>query len=210
MQTRRLIAVLLVAAIGLPALPAQAGERRIRCESGRNGRYRECRVDTDGRVEIVREFSYRRCQQWRTWGYDRRSVWVDNGCRAEFRVGRNEGGIGAGGAAVIGIIAGAAIMAAILAGRNRERGPDAVTAPEWAQGRFRGFNPKEDVSFEIDIARDGTVTGTANGSAVTGYVASGNRLVLGNAEFTVAPESWGFSAVHRDDNQNVIYFRIQR
>ena len=140
MPIRRFVAVLLVTAMTLPAFPASAAERRIRCESGRGGRYRECRVDTDGRVTLVREFSYRRCELWRTWGYDRRGVWVDRGCRAEFRVGRDGGG-GAGAAAVIGVLAGAAIMAAILAGRDSGKRTEAVEAPSWAEGRYRGFNP---------------------------------------------------------------------
>lgn len=209
MRVRRIVAGLLVAVIGLPVLPADAGERRIRCESGRGGRYRECRVDTDGRVTLIREFSNRRCHLWRTWGYDRRSVWVDQGCRAEFRVGRDDGGVGAGTAAVIGVLAGAAIMAAILARRDKDRGPDAIEAPSWTQGRYRGFNPKDDVTFEIEIARDGTVRGTANEQTLSGYLASGERLVLGNAEFTMKRETWGFSATHRDDPENVIYFRRQ-
>mgnify|MGYP001247352877 CR=1 FL=1 len=54
MRMNRWIAGILVAVMGLPVMPAQAGERRIRCESGRNGRYRECRVDTDNRVDLVR------------------------------------------------------------------------------------------------------------------------------------------------------------
>jgi len=208
MPIRRFVAAVLVTAMVLPAFSADAGERRIRCESGRGGRYRECRVDTDGRVTLAREFSYRRCQLWRTWGYDRRSIWVDQGCRAEFRVGR-DGGSGAGTAAVIGALAGAAIMAAILAGRNNDRGSDAVHAPAWAQGRYRGFNPKEDVHFEIGVERDGTVRGTANDQSMSGYFASGNRLVLGNAHFSVREEPWGFVATHRDDSESVIYFRRQ-
>lgn len=205
MRMRRLVAGILVAAIGLPALPAQAGERRIRCESGRGGRYRECRVDTDGRVQLVREFSNRRCQQWRTWGYDRRGVWVDGGCRAEFRVGRDGDGVGAG--TVIGIIAGAAILAAILASQDDDHDRDTVRPPSWAEGRYRGFSPKENVDFDIVIARDGTVTGSANDQRLSGYTASEDRLFLGQAEFRVRRESWGFSATHRDDAENVIYFR---
>lgn len=209
MPIRRLVAALLVTAMVVPAVPASAGERRIRCESDRGGRYRECRVDTDGRVSLIREYSNRRCEQWRTWGYDRRGVWVDRGCRAEFRVGRDRDGGNAGAAAVIGVLAGAAIMAAILAGRDKDRGPDAVAAPGWAQGRYRGFSPKEDVTFEIDIDRNGNVRGTANDQTVNGYFASGDRIFLGNAEFNVREESWGFSAQHRNDSENIVYFRRQ-
>ena len=114
-----------------------------------------------------------------------------------------------GGAVAIGAIAGAAILAAILAGKDKPKGKDAITAPEWMQGRFRGFNPKEDVTFTIDIARDGTVSGTANDQHVTGYTANTDRLFLGAAEFKVTQESWGFTARRKGDSENVIYFRRQ-
>ena len=51
--------------------------------------------------------------------------------------------------------------------------------------------------------------GTANDQTVNGYFASGNRLFLGNAEFAVREEPWGFAATHRDDPESVIYFRRQ-
>ena len=60
---------------------------RITCESDRNRR-RFCEADTDRGVRLVREFSDRSCVINSTWGYDRRGIWVDRGCRAEFEVGR--------------------------------------------------------------------------------------------------------------------------
>jgi hypothetical protein len=46
----------------------------------------------------------------RNWGSDRNAIWVSNGCRAEFEVGRRGRG-GSTGAA----IAGAAVAAGLLA-----------------------------------------------------------------------------------------------
>jgi hypothetical protein len=46
-----------------------------------------CGVDTSGGVQIVRQRSDASCIQGRTWGYDRRGVWVDRGCRADFTTG---------------------------------------------------------------------------------------------------------------------------
>lgn len=40
------------------------------------------------RVEIARRISKKPCVQGQTWGYDRRSIWVSNGCRAEFAIVR--------------------------------------------------------------------------------------------------------------------------
>jgi len=31
------------------------------------------------------------CVQGRTWGFNRNSIWVDRGCRADFEVGRGRG-----------------------------------------------------------------------------------------------------------------------
>ena len=55
----------------------------VRCEST-NQRYRHCRADTEGGVQLYRQFSKNACRYQKTWGHDRRGVWVDGGCRAEF------------------------------------------------------------------------------------------------------------------------------
>lgn len=63
----------------------QSGQRPawiVRCES--DGDYRHCRADTRDGVRLYRQLSRSGCQYNDTWGYDRRGVWVDNGCRAEF------------------------------------------------------------------------------------------------------------------------------
>jgi Protein of unknown function (DUF3011). len=61
--------------------------RTIVCESDRDSRHR-CEVDTSGGVRIERQISRTDCVLNRTWGYDSRGIWVRNGCRAEFRIGR--------------------------------------------------------------------------------------------------------------------------
>jgi hypothetical protein len=61
-----------------------SGERQIACASN-NGERVVCEVDTRGRsVRMARQISGSPCQEGRTWGVDRRGVWVDRGCRAEF------------------------------------------------------------------------------------------------------------------------------
>jgi Protein of unknown function (DUF3011) len=58
-------------------------DQRVRCESqGHKERY--CRVDTRRGVELYRQLSEARCRYGSTWGYDRKGIWVDRGCRAEF------------------------------------------------------------------------------------------------------------------------------
>lgn len=57
----------------------------LRCESRDHG-YTQCPVRIRGGVELQRQLSDSYCEEGETWGYDRRGIWVDGGCRAEFVV----------------------------------------------------------------------------------------------------------------------------
>lgn len=57
----------------------------LRCSSD-DGRRTFCEADTRRGVRLVRQVSGSPCEEGRTWGYDRRGIWVDRGCRAEFEV----------------------------------------------------------------------------------------------------------------------------
>lgn len=57
--------------------------QEIYCASD-NGRRNWCAADTRGGVRLVRQRSGSNCIQGRTWGTDRRGIWVDRGCRADF------------------------------------------------------------------------------------------------------------------------------
>jgi hypothetical protein len=59
--------------------------RMIRCES-RDFRDGYCRANIRQGADIVRQISRSPCQYGRTWGYDRRGIWVTDGCAAEFAV----------------------------------------------------------------------------------------------------------------------------
>jgi len=63
-----------------------ASGRQLFCESI-DGQSRYCRADTKGGVRLVRQLSKSDCHEGRTWGYDRRGVWVAGGCRAQFELG---------------------------------------------------------------------------------------------------------------------------
>ena len=58
----------------------------INCSSN-NGKRNYCPADTSRGVTLVRQISGSPCVQGDTWGYDRGSIWVDRGCRADFRLG---------------------------------------------------------------------------------------------------------------------------
>ena len=63
----------------------------VRCESN-DGRTNRCAINGRGRVQLSRQLSRSACIEGRTWGSDRDSVWVSQGCRAEFTVARGYGG----------------------------------------------------------------------------------------------------------------------
>jgi Protein of unknown function (DUF3011) len=58
----------------------------VSCSSDDMNRH-ECQVNTRGGVRLIRQRSEADCVLDRTWGYDRHSIWVDRGCRADFEVG---------------------------------------------------------------------------------------------------------------------------
>lgn len=63
----------------------QGSAGTLRCESEGN-RYRQCAANVRGRAQLVRQLSDDACIEGRTWGSDQRGIWVDNGCRGEFRI----------------------------------------------------------------------------------------------------------------------------
>lgn len=59
----------------------------LRCES-RDFRRRYCPADISyGAASLVRQLSDTRCVYGRNWAYDRRGIWVDDGCAGEFEIG---------------------------------------------------------------------------------------------------------------------------
>ena len=114
--------------------PRERGEDRrggypalVRCEST-DQRYRRCRADTDGGVQLYRQLSKNACRYRETWGYDRRGVWVDQGCRGDFQLhaGRS-GGDGAPkdndhtAAAVVGGAVALGVVGALLADKDKDQ-----------------------------------------------------------------------------------------
>lgn len=59
----------------------------ITCSSNSGGRV-YCDADTRDGVMLVRQISGSPCRQGETWGFERRGIWVDRGCRAEFAIGK--------------------------------------------------------------------------------------------------------------------------
>ncbi len=70
---------------------AVARKRTVTCES-HDLHYHQCRAPNNGRVRLVEQLSKATCIQGSSWGYDKRGIWVDRGCRARFVVHNGRGG----------------------------------------------------------------------------------------------------------------------
>ena len=142
---------------------AFAQDGRITCESTFN-RYNYCRVDTDNKVKLVRELSRKDCNEGSSWGYDKRGIWVDRGCRAEFEYGK---GISGTGAAIAAGVIGGAILAAVLASRKKDSDKYNDTESVYNLGLGKGtadakagksndpgrYNDKYNSNFRADFER---------------------------------------------------------
>ncbi len=68
----------------------QSRTQIVTCSSN-DGRRNYCSLPNGinrNNVGMTRQISGSACIQNQTWGVDRRGLWVDRGCRAEFQVGR--------------------------------------------------------------------------------------------------------------------------
>lgn len=124
----------LVLLVGPGMLPAQA-QQTFRCESY-NGRRAVCGNPGGGQVWLKRTLSQSACVQGQSWNYDRRNVWVSNGCRGEFAVGSANSNSGAGEALAVAAIAGLAI-AAVAASSSNE--PPPPPPPSYGPGYVQGY-----------------------------------------------------------------------
>ena len=70
---------------GYGGQPGYGNGQTLRCESN-DGRPRRCNANVRSGVDLIRQLSKTRCVQGQTWGWDRGGVWVQNGCRGEFRI----------------------------------------------------------------------------------------------------------------------------
>src|SRR5678815_4379804 len=74
---------LVMLAVVLFVAASAFAQTTVRCEST-DGRYRECAIDGIGRVMVSRQLSDSKCIEGQSWGSRDGTVWVSNGCRAEF------------------------------------------------------------------------------------------------------------------------------
>ncbi len=227
-------AAVLVLALGIA--PLAHADYSITCGSV-GGRHNTCRLAEPGYVSIARQISGAKCDQGRSWDYDRREIWVDNGCEAEFRVdtsshyGRgsyDQGSSGSGSgasssssskdaAAIAGVIAGAAILGALVSNKDHQDdykyrdqnyyGPRHTSyVPGWMVGTFRGYNPLYGAEVTMTIRPDGRMTANSQGQPINGYI-NDEQLHVGNFIFDIDQTRDGFVTSQKGDRHNEVRYR---
>ncbi|MEP6484792.1 MAG: DUF3011 domain-containing protein [Rudaea sp.] len=91
-------AIFAISLLPVSAVQAQGYDDTVKCES-KNFSYQNCPVPwRDAR--LIRQVSDTQCIRGRSWGIDRRGLWVDRGCGGVFAAagrGPSHGGGGGGG-----------------------------------------------------------------------------------------------------------------
>jgi len=208
-----LAAIVSVAAVFPPVVLA---DQTIRCES-RHHRYQKCPIDTHGYVRLTRQLSHADCRQGRTWDYDRRGIWVDDGCAAEFVVesrhhtshhSDHKGQEAAAAVAALALIAVAAAASDDDHDRYRDEdyhhGGHSSYVPRWMIGDFAGYNLKYGAEVSMHINSDGRVKARVNGTKLKGYV-NDERMYIGDAEFYIDRAGDGFNTTQVGDRSNQVH-----
>lgn len=221
MQTR----LLLIAPLLLAALLADArADEQVTCES-RDNRYQSCALPYAGYVSLERKLSGADCRQGRTWDYDRRQVWVDDGCRASFRVHGGDSRDDRGdhdhhdAKVAAGVLIGAALLGALVHNANtgddrydddNYQGPrHSSYVPGWMVGEFEGYNPIYGADIHMRIDSDGRMSAQARGQDLSGWI-NGGQLNVGGNVFDINQSRDGFVTTEVGDRQNEVRYRRVR
>ncbi len=213
-----------VALLSLAALPALA-DQRITCES-RNNHYQRCSINQPGYVTLERNLSSSTCRKGRNWDYDRREIWVDDGCRGEFLVhtygnthSESHHSDNHDAKVAAGVLVGAAILGAMVHNANKDDaqyrddnyqgGRHTSYVPSWMVGTFQGYNPMYDAEIRMTVQSDGQVTAVSGNQTLRGWINSG-QLHVQDAVFTISQSKNGFTTSQVGDSRNQVhYFRTQ-
>ncbi len=195
-----------------PPVPARA-DSYINCSSN-DYRRNWCPVYSQGRVWLDRQYSGGRgaCIEGSTWGRDRRGIWVDNGCRARFRVEDRYGNYPNNGypdynynnkkddtgALIGGLILGGLVVGAIAAA-NAEK--DKAPAPSTSSGGSSASGVAVEACRSEAVSRVSAYGQRARIDRITTNTASaGGWTVQGYASVDVGPKAVSYAFTCRYDN----------
>lgn len=182
-----------------------------------------CSLSKAGRVTLKRQISRKtRCDQGRNWDYDRRQIWVDDGCAAEFQVessSRDSKDLGS----AVGLVAAAVLLGALTDtdknkdsnhGRAEQYQNDNYYGPrhssyvaDWMVGQFRGVNVKyNNTEVLMTVKSDGQLSALASGQEIRGYINDG-YVHIGDSVFTINRSREGFVTSQVGDQDNVVRYQ---
>lgn len=230
------LAPTLILALAVTAFsPNAVADYTIRCEST-NHNYNTCPISTSGYVRVERQLSKHnknKCIRGRNWDFNKREIWVDGNCKAEFLVEerynynnkRHKSSSSDAGKAVAAI-AGIAILGAILGSQDKDHkdynnyttkyesdnyygSRHTSYVPGWATGEFRGYNNEYSADVRMTINSDGRMNGNTGGGNIHGYFNDG-QLHVGNISFDVTRTPQGFETRQHGDYRNTVrYHRVR-
>jgi hypothetical protein len=218
-RTRTLLYVCL-AGTGLWGFDVRADDY-VTCES-RSDRYQSCPIPTAGYVTLDRQLSGTACTQGRTWDYNRREIWVDDGCRAKFRVHTDSSGHrddNHDAKVAAGVLIGAAILGAIAHNANKkddkydddryQGARHSSYVPSWMVGTFEGYNAIYDRDVTLTVDSDGRATARTRDQTINGWINDG-RLNVGDTVFNIDQTRDGLVTSQVGDRQNEVRYRRLR
>ena len=170
-----MVRVLRPATVALAPLSVLAGAstaaaERVRCRS-RDYRYETCRVS--GRIthaRVVDRHSDRPCTPNRTFGWRGNTLWVDNGCDADFEVEVRGGGDGYPGPGPGPGYPGPG------PGYPGDGGGQWEDAPSWATGNWKSTERVNGRTAYLSITRNGNVNWSGASSLNGRWTRNGVRM----------------------------------
>ena len=197
--------------------PLALADKRITCESEHH-KYHQCRIDTHGYVRLERQLSHTDCRQGKNWDYDRRGIWVDDGCAAEFVVEsrhHTDDHKDHNGAAAVAALAAIGLIAAVASADDDDHdhyrderyhhGGHASYVPQWMVGKFVGYNLKYGAEVKMHIHQNGKVKAHVQGQDLQGYV-NDQRLYIGDSEFYIDRAGDGFNTTQVGNRSNQVHY----
>ena len=176
-----------------------------------------CNLSQSGRVTLKRQISKKtQCVQGRNWDFDRRAIWVDDGCAGDFYVDTSSHDHNNVGKAA-GMIAAAVLLGAIAnadQGKAAKYDNDNYYGPrhssyiaDWMVGQFRGVNTKyNNIEVLLTVKSDGRLNVLANGQEIHGYINDG-YMHVGDTVFTINRSGEGVVTSQVGDQSNVVRYQ---
>ncbi len=148
--------VILMLGMGLMLVGTTLHARTLVCESS-DRQTRRCPVDTRGGVHLSVQFSEASCRQGSTWGYDRRAVWVANGCRARFDIGASQSSYSSNNDSDRAALLALTLIGAVVSASNNDNDRDRRGRRDrydYRPGdRYQNYGPSQRITCESEDGR---------------------------------------------------------